>query len=243
MFCYQCEQTAKGEGCSVSGVCGKKPEVAALQDLLVYALQGLAMVAVEARKVGVNNPELNQFTNKAMFSTLTNVNFDPDRFPLLISGCVELREQMKVMIKKANSKYEFPEGPATFTPEVTLEGMIKQGEKVGLKSDPTIDPDVLALQHTMLFGLKGVCAYADHALILGKEDDGVYEICSRGIGCATKQGPRPRRLGRIGSEVRRSESQSHGVARCRQYGNVRASRSYQRTLGCQGWKGHPGLRP
>ena len=181
MFCYQCEQTAKGVGCDKMGVCGKKPEVAALQDLLVYALQGLAMVAVEARKVGVNNPELNQFTNKAMFSTLTNVNFDPDRFPLLISGSVELREQMRVMIKEAEGKYEFPEGPATFTPDTTLEGMIKQGEEVGLKSDPTIDPDILALQHTMLFGLKGVCAYADHALILGKEDDAVYEFVHEGL--------------------------------------------------------------
>ena len=76
MFCYQCEQTAKGEGCTKVGVCGKESDVASLQDLLVYALKGLSLYAVEGRKVGVVDPEVNDFTCKAVFSTLTNVNFD-----------------------------------------------------------------------------------------------------------------------------------------------------------------------
>ena len=80
MFCYQCEQTAKGEGCTVLGVCGKQPEVAALQDLLVYALIGLSQVAVAGRQVGVKDRDVDVFTLQATFSTLTNVDFDPARF-------------------------------------------------------------------------------------------------------------------------------------------------------------------
>ncbi|MBU2497795.1 MAG: hydroxylamine reductase [Proteobacteria bacterium] len=181
MFCYQCEQTAKGEGCTKIGVCGKQPEVATLQDLLVYALKGLALCAVEGRKVGINDHEINVFTKEAAFSTLTNVNFDPERFRPLINRTVELREGLKQKIKAAGGKADFPEGAATFNPESSLEGLIKQGEGVGLKSDPSIDPDILALQHTLLFGIKGVCAYADHAQILGQEDDKVYAFIHEGL--------------------------------------------------------------
>ena len=84
MFCYQCEQTAKGEGCNKMGVCGKSPEVAALQDVLVYVLTGLSVVAVEGRKAGIVDQKINVFTAKALFSTLTNVNFDPERLVELI---------------------------------------------------------------------------------------------------------------------------------------------------------------
>lgn len=181
MFCYQCEQTAKGEGCTKIGVCGKQPEVAALQDLLVYALKGLSLYAVEGRKKGVNDHELNVFTVKAAFSTLTNVNFDPSRFKSLIERSVQLREGLKAKVKGAGGKVDFPEGPATFKPEATLDGLVKQGESVGLKSDATINPDILALQHTVLFGIKGLCAYADHAEILGKEDDKVYAFVHEGL--------------------------------------------------------------
>ena len=154
MFCYQCEQTAKGEGCTKIGVCGKPSDVAALQDLLVYALRGLALYAVEGRKKGVNDHDVNVFTVKAAFSTLTNVNFDPARFKPMIERCVQFREGLKARVKEAGGKADFPEGPATFKPEATLDGLVKQGESVGLKSDPTVNPDILALQHTVLFGIK-----------------------------------------------------------------------------------------
>ena len=78
MFCYQCEQAAKGVGCTIQGVCGKDPEVAALQDLLIYSLQGLSQVAVAGRQVGISDQAVNVFTLKATFSTLTNVDFDPE---------------------------------------------------------------------------------------------------------------------------------------------------------------------
>jgi hydroxylamine reductase len=174
MFCYQCEQTAKGQGCEKIGVCGKQPDVAALQDLLTHAMKGLALFAVEGRKVGVNEREANVFTCEAMFSTLTNVNFDPADIAAFIKRAVELRDSLKSKVKAAGGKTDFAENAASFKPESTLEGMVAQGEKVGLKSDPSVDPDILSLRHTVLFGLRGISAYADHAQILGQEDDSVY---------------------------------------------------------------------
>ena len=186
MFCYQCEQTAAGKGCSKIGVCGKDPDVATLQDLLVYALKGLSLYAVEGRKVGINDPKVNLFTVKALFSTLTNVDFDPARFVQLLNQCVEVREALKAKVKAAGGKLNF-DGPATFTPEKTIDGLLAQGEKVGLKSDPSIQGDILSLQHTLLFGIKGVAAYADHAQILGQEDDKVYAFIHEGLAATLRK--------------------------------------------------------
>jgi hydroxylamine reductase len=187
MFCYQCEQTAKGEGCTKIGVCGKESDVANLQDLLIYTLKGLSLYAVEGRKVGVIDPGINDFSCKAIFSTLTNVNFDPDRFVQLIKQSVTLRESLKEKVKAAKGKIDFQEGPATFKPATTVEGLIKQGEAVGIKSDPTIDPDILSLQHILIFGIKGVAAYADHAQILGQKDDKVYAFIHEGLAATLRK--------------------------------------------------------
>ena len=181
MFCYQCEQTAKGEACTVLGVCGKQPEVAALQDLLVYALQGLAQVAVEGRLEDVIDRQVNVFTVKATFATLTNVDFDPERFVKLINECVQLRESLKEKVKAEGGRVDFPAGPATFKPEATLEGLLQQAEAVALSPAPGENEDVRSLRHTLLFGLKGVSAYADHAQILGQEDDKVYAFVHEGL--------------------------------------------------------------
>ena len=187
MFCYQCEQTAKGEGCTKIGVCGKEPDVATLQDLLIYALKGLSLYAVEGRKVGVTDREVNIFTVEAIFSTLTNVNFDPARFVQMIQRCVTLRDNLKEKVRAAKGKVDFPEGSATFRPAANVQELVKQGEPVGLKSDPTVDPDILSLQHILLFGLKGVAAYADHAQILGQEDDKVYAFIHEGLAATLRK--------------------------------------------------------
>lgn len=176
MFCYQCEQTAKGEGCTKIGVCGKQPDVAALQDLLLYTVKGLSQVAQEGWKLGVKDEETNIFTCEALFSTLTNVNFDPDRFPPLINKAVELRERLKEKIKAYGGKTDFPEGPATFVAGRTKEEMISQGEKVGFLADSDENPDVRSLKHTLIFGCRGIAAYADHAKILGRADDTIYRF-------------------------------------------------------------------
>jgi len=181
MFCYQCEQTAKGTGCTVQGVCGKRPEVAALQDLLIYVLMGLSQCAVEGRKVGVTDRDSNVFTVKAAFSTLTNVDFDPDRFLELIHQAAEKRDRLKEKVMAAGVNIDLPDGPATFAPQLTLDELIKQGELVGIKSYPGDDPDILSLKHTVLYGIKGVSAYADHAQIFGQEDDQVYAFIHEGL--------------------------------------------------------------
>lgn len=181
MFCYQCEQTAKGQGCTKVGVCGKQPEVAALQDLLLYALTGLSLYATEARKAGVSDRETNVFTCEALFSTLTNVDFDAERFPPLINRAVELRERLKERVREAGGKTDFPEGPAAFKPAGSLEELVKQGESVGVESRPDIDPDIFSLQQTTVYGIKGVAAYADHAQILGQEDEKVYAFIHEGL--------------------------------------------------------------
>lgn len=188
MFCYQCEQAAKGVGCTVQGVCGKNPEVAALQDLLIYSLQGLSQVAVAGRQVGVNDREVNVFTVKAAFATLTNVDFDPQRFVQLIQQGVQLRDGLRAKVKAAGGKADFPAGPASFTPGADQAAMLQQAEAVGLKSYPAADPDVLSLKHTLLFGIKGVAAYADHAEILGQEDDKVYAFVHEGLAATVAKG-------------------------------------------------------
>jgi len=179
MFCFQCEQTAKGEGCTKIGVCGKQPEVAALQDLLIYAVKGLSQVALEAAKAGVSNPEAGKFSYEAIFSTLTNVDFDPQRFDALIRQCVAIREELKQAAGAAPGAY--PDGPATFTPAADLDGLIKQGEGAGVKANPDIDPDILSLRELLTYGIKGVAAYADHARILGQSDDEVTNFIYRAL--------------------------------------------------------------
>ncbi len=174
MFCFQCEQTAKGEGCTKIGICGKQPDVAALQDLLIYAAKGISQVAIEGAKVNVGDPAVNQFTCEAIFSTLTNVDFDPDRFVDMINEAVKQRDGLKAKVQAAGGYVAFAEGPATFAPATDRTGMVAQGEKVGIKSDPNVNPDILSLRELIVYGIKGLAAYADHARMLGQEDEKVY---------------------------------------------------------------------
>jgi len=181
MFCFQCEQTAKGEGCTKIGVCGKQPDVAELQDLLVYAVKGLSLVADEARRHGISDMEVNRFTAKTLFSTLTNVDFDPERFVEWIHECVNHRETLKKKVAEAGGKTDFSDEAADFTPAKTKEELVAQGEKVGVKVDADIDEDTRSLRETLIYGLKGMCAYADHAEILGQTDEEVYAFIHRAM--------------------------------------------------------------
>ena len=173
MFCYQCEQTAQGKGCTTFGICGKNPEVAALQDLLLYGLMGLSQVAVAARKRDIINEEENIFSCEALFSTLTNVNFDPNSFVKLIKKTVELRDSLIKKVEKSGGTIK-QTGPITFVPKTTLSELIKQGKNEGYKPDQGLGEDTRSLQNMLLYGLKGVAAYADHAYILDQKDDTVF---------------------------------------------------------------------
>ncbi len=171
MFCNQCEQTAKGTGCTALGVCGKQPDVAALQDLLIYACQGLACVAHEADKKGISDKDTDLFLYKAVFSTLTNVNFDAARFVPLIQKAVELRTCMQARLNPQGVTASGCDA-ARFTPAADLAGLVKQGEA---HLPTALDPnaDVQSLKQTVLYGIKGVAAYADHAALLGQYDHSV----------------------------------------------------------------------
>ena len=181
MFCYQCEQTAGGTGCTKFGVCGKNPEVAALQDLLIYTLKGLSHVVVEGKRHGVVDRSSDRFIAEATFNTLTNVNFDENRFPELIHRAVEYRESLKQRVREAGGPEGFDSRQANYYPKESLEDLVKDGAEVGIMSDPDIDPDVRSLQQLLIYGLKGVAAYADHAAILGYEDPSVYDFIYEGF--------------------------------------------------------------
>jgi hydroxylamine reductase len=179
MFCFQCEQTAKGEGCTKIGVCGKQPDVAALQDLLIYTVKGLAQVALVGRKTGLDEPAINKFTAEAVFSTLTNVDFDADRFVAMIHEGARLRDDLKARI---TSQGDTVSGEAVnFMPAATREQLVAQGEKVGVMSDPQMNADIRSLRQLLTYGLKGVAAYTDHARILGQEDEAVYRFIHEGL--------------------------------------------------------------
>jgi hydroxylamine reductase len=180
MFCNQCEQTVKGEACTKGGVCGKPHDVASLQDLLIHALIGLSAAATEARRKGIVDREADVFTVKALFSTLTNVNFDAARFATLIGQAVKHRDVLADKVKAAGGSLPVIDA-LSFKPADSLEGLVAQGEKAGLKSYPAANADILSLKHTLLFGLKGVAAYADHAQILGQEDPAVYAFVEEGL--------------------------------------------------------------
>jgi hydroxylamine reductase len=207
MFCYQCEQTAKNEGCTKVGVCGKQPDVAAMQDLLIYVLKGLSQVRIQAREMGITDRDTDAFVCEAAFATLTNVNFDPERFREYVNKAVEHRERLKERIKEAaeqnaslwekakraiglsegGSGVEFPEGPATFQPDSTLEGMIEQGKEHGVLQDPEQNEDIKSLKEALIYGVKGVAAYTEHARILGQEDDEVYAFIQKGLASTLRQ--------------------------------------------------------
>ncbi|MEJ2038082.1 MAG: hydroxylamine reductase, partial [Desulfosarcinaceae bacterium] len=180
MFCFQCEQTAKGQGCTKIGVCGKQPDVAALQDLLLYAVKGLSLVALAAAEKGLKDPEADKFAAEAVFSTLTNVDFDADRFVALINKCVELREQLKGKLTAAGGDVAAA-GPVVFQPAGAKAELVAQGEKVGVMADPELNPDIRSLRELLTYGLKGVAAYADHARILGQTDDAVNQFIYEGL--------------------------------------------------------------
>ena len=186
MFCNQCEQTAKGEACTAKGVCGKTADLADLQDLLMHAVRGLCHFATEGRRVGVNESEVNRFICKAIFSTLTNVNFDESRFQELINQTVDYQEKLKEKVAKAGGKINFDDPATTLKPANTIPDLIKQGQEAGQVWNPKLDKDTQSVQQILVFGIKGTAAYADHAAILGQEDDRVYAFIQEALASLLK---------------------------------------------------------
>ncbi len=158
MFCYQCEQTAGGKGCVKMGVCGKTPEVAGLQDVLIHSLKGIGYYGWQVIQAGgkIDTPTY-KFLMDTMFSTLTNVNFDPERFVSYIQEANKIKTQLKAQLSdKANSAPR----EADYMAPTTKEGMLRDAPKVGIMTDPDLDMNIRSLRQTLIYGFKGMAAYA-----------------------------------------------------------------------------------
>ncbi len=191
MFCYQCEQTAKGTGCTSFGTCGKDPETAALQDLLIHAVKGISMYAHRARSIGVRNSATDAFVVRALFSTLTNVNFDPARFQDYLHEAERVRDRIRNFYidacAKTNKTPEELDGPASWTPAENLDGLVEQGIEAGiLKRIDVLGSDAAGLQELLTYGIKGVAAYAVHAQDLDEEDDDVFGFIHEALDFLTR---------------------------------------------------------
>lgn len=163
MFCYQCEQTAGGKGCTKLGVCGKTPEVAGLQDLLIYQLKGISC----CQKVLMNRGEkpaedIVRFVESVLFTTLTNVNFDAAVHVELLLQSQQIKEQLRQAVGEAPEvaqvSYNLPETQAK---------MLRDAPMAGIMYDRDLDPDIRSLRQTILYGLKGISAYGHQARELG----------------------------------------------------------------------------
>jgi len=193
MFCYQCEQTAKGTGCNVMGVCGKEPATATLQDLLIYALKDISRFAHRARQMTSVDKDVNTFTVQAMFSTLTNVDFDPGRFQTLLKEAASIRERAKSLYETACKRAG--KMPEQFKCDVQwwqdlddIDALIAKGQIISItKRIDDIGADVAGLQELIVYGLKGAAAYADHARILGKVDDSIYAFMHKTLDWLTQK--------------------------------------------------------
>ncbi len=178
MFCYQCEQTARGTGCTQGGVCGKDPQTAALQDLLVFAAKGLAGYAHRLKALGRTDREANVFIIEALFTTVTNVNFDADRVEQVLRRAQEvggrLKEQYEQACREAGKEPEDLCGEGCRLAD-TREGLLEQAAALRIdKRREEAGEDVVGLRQLITYGLKGAAAYADHAQILGVADDEVF---------------------------------------------------------------------
>ena len=181
MFCYQCEQTANGKGCTKMGVCGKTPEIANLQDLLIYQAKGICCYAKKLLETGEHAPkEVVRFLENVLFTTLTNVNFDADVHVELLKVSQnikeELREQTEAEINRPAAVYNLPE---------TKSEMLKDAPMAGIMYDKELDEDIRSLRQTILYGLKGISAYGHQARELGYYSDEVDDFYLLGLEATT----------------------------------------------------------
>ncbi len=180
MFCYQCQETAKGTGCVTRGVCGKTDDVANIQDLLIFVLKGLSVIHNKARAHNLVNRMVDRFVTESLFTTITNANFDFDVFTKRIFKGIELRKELEIKLKEAGIELN----PATLhecaTWEAkTVEEMVAKAPLVGILA--TKDENIRSLRELIIYGLKGMAAYAEHSMVLGYEDDEIYSFMQKAL--------------------------------------------------------------
>jgi hydroxylamine reductase len=180
MFCYQCEQTKLGKGCTEMGVCGKDAQTAALQDLVLYAAKDISRYAHRAGKLGAKDRQIDRFVVDALFATVTNVDFDPLRLQQLIRQAADVRQRASTLYDDAARRAgqgaeNLPEATQWWTKVGDLASLTALAKEVQItRRTEKLGVDVTGLQELITYGLKGSAAYIDHASILGKEDDGIY---------------------------------------------------------------------
>lgn len=183
MFCYQCQETSKGTGCTLRGVCGKTENVANLQDLLIYVLKGISIYAVQARELGIVRQDIDKFIMEGLFATITNANFDKDRFVELVREGLKLREELKQEIVEAGGVIAADlHDSATWTAD-SVEAFEQKAAQVGVLA--TENEDVRSLRELLTYGLKGMAAYAEHAFALGYNDPSIFGFIAKGLAAAT----------------------------------------------------------
>ena len=183
MFCYQCQETAKGTGCTVRGVCGKTSDVANLQDLLLFILKGIAHYRVQLRALDAVDHSADRFILDGLFMTITNANFDKQRFVEKIKEAIKLREQLKQTFLDKGGKTEKITFEGAFWTANTLEEMESKAGFVGVLS--TENEDIRSLREMLTYGMKGMAAYTEHAYNLGHENPSIYEFIDRGLVATT----------------------------------------------------------
>ena len=183
MFCYQCQETAKGTGCTISGVCGKTEKVANMQDLLMFVLKGISIYSTKARALGIENDIVNKFVFDGLFMTITNANFDQDRFVVMIRKGLELRDEMKAAVIKAGGELPVrPDESATWTGK-SIEDFEAKNISIGVLS--TENEDIRSLRQLVIYGVKGIAAYTEHAYNLGFEDKDLYNFMQEALVATT----------------------------------------------------------
>lgn len=182
MFCYQCEQTAGGKGCTKSGVCGKTPEIANLQDLLLFQLKGISnygKILLDQREAV--DESVISFIENCLFTTLTNVNFDANVHEELLQESQRIKERMRELAGEVEGTNMYM---AYCLPQTRTE-MLRDAQKAGIMYDKLLDPDIRSLRQTILYGLKGISAYGHQARELGYKDKQVDEFYIQGLDAIT----------------------------------------------------------
>lgn len=178
MFCYQCQETANGTGCTIAGICGKNDDLANMQDLLVYVVKGLGIVHTEARELGLKHSKVDEFIVNSLFMTITNANWDKNDFYNKVRDGLNIREEIKSSIEKAGSPLANTSDFVTWYGETTLEFENKAAsQEVSILA--TRDEDIRSLRELITYGLKGLAAYLQHAAHLGYKEDSMYAFMQK----------------------------------------------------------------
>jgi len=180
MFCFQCQEAAGNTACTKVGVCGKTSEVANLQDVLIYVTKGIAAVNQAARPMDLNDSKTSEFIMDALFTTITNANFDSDAITQKIKDGIKVRDGIKDLLDKNNISYDDSHGSVTWDGS----NIEEKSHEVGVLT--TENEDVRSLRELITYGLKGLAAYYDHALNLGYEDETIVNIVEKNLVGTTK---------------------------------------------------------